>query len=97
MKLTHHATQRGNERLGLPLKPFEKLAAKALAEGIKHSDTNGRLKKYFDKLFFTNHISNVRIYGEFVYLFKADVLITVLNLPNDLKAIVAKVKQKTKN
>jgi hypothetical protein len=93
MKISKHAEERANERLGLPIKPFEKLANKALSNGIKHSDTVGRLNKYITSLFFYNKsANNTRIYGEFIYLFNNETLITVLNLPNNFKSLANKLR-----
>lgn len=95
MKITQHAYDRGEERCGLNLKSFRKLAEKALHEGIKHSDTTGQLKKYFDALYFQHrNANNVRVYGEFTYLFCNERLITVLHLPNQFKKIVQKIRSR---
>lgn len=60
-------------------------AQKAFDLGVKHSETNGRLNKYLTAIYFTNKtINNLRIYHRHVYLFAGDVLVTVLNLPNNL-------------
>lgn len=93
MKLSNHSKGRGNERLGLDTKSFEKLATKALEQGIKHSDTTGSLNRFITSLFMNGHkANNIRIYGEFVYLFCNELLITVINLPNQYKAAVKAIK-----
>lgn len=45
VEITHHAEQRMRERLGLNKKSIERIAQKALDEGIKHSETKGNLNK----------------------------------------------------
>lgn len=93
MKITDHARQRGEERLGLSVEPFLRLAAKALDHGIKHGETSGRLKKYMDSLFmYKMTANNIRIYGEFIYLFCNQTLITVYGLPNEFKPVISKLK-----
>lgn len=95
MKVSNHAQQRAGERLGLSPGPFLKLAAKALEHGIKHVETSGSLKKHMDGLFlYRGTANNMRIYGEFIYLFCNQTLITVYGLPNEFKAVVSKLKIK---
>jgi hypothetical protein len=95
MKITKHAAQRGNERLGLTNDSFVKLSAKALKKGIKHCDCKGQLKKYIDALYLKHKTANnIRIYGEFVYLFCNEILITVFQLPVEFKKVIIKMKQR---
>ena len=83
--VTNHAKERTKERLGLRKKVADKVANKALENGIKHSMAKGNLRKYFEKLYLTERkANNIRIYNRKVYLFKGTVLITVINLPNNL-------------
>lgn len=84
--MTKHAIERGKERMGLNRKALKRMAKKALVEGKPHSSTRGRLRKYITKLFFQEgKANNTKIYGEFIYLFHNDLLITVYNLPNNFK------------
>lgn len=86
MVITNHAYERAKERLGWTQKVLDKMSSKALSEGIKHSDTKGRLNKYITATYFSyKSANNIRIYGENVYLFDKDVLITIYQLPNNLK------------
>ena len=95
MRITKHSAERADERMGLSLTPFIKLAEKALKEGIKHSDSCGRFKKYIDGLYLSYRTANnIRIYGEFIYLFSNETLVTVLHLPNNFKNIVKSIKSK---
>lgn len=87
MIITNHAYERAKERLGWTQKVLEKMSSKALSEGIRHSDTKGRLNKYITATYFSyKTANNIRIYGENVYLFDKDVLITVYQLPNNLRS-----------
>lgn len=84
--ITKHAFDMGNERLGLREKQFRKLALRALTNGINHSDTKGTLNKYITRLYFKNgHANNIRIYGHNVFIFEDHKLITVYQIPPDLK------------
>jgi len=74
-------------RLGLNKKCVEKVAQRALEEGIPHSDTKGKLHKYLDKqaLGF-DHKHKWRIYNGYLYCFSFDdILITVLPLTYQLR------------
>lgn len=95
MKITNHARLRGAERLNLPLEPFKRLAGIAMERGLSHAETTGKLNRYVTSLYMNGHnANNIRIYGDFVYLFKGGTLITVLALPNNMKAIANKLKNK---
>lgn len=84
--ISEHAFDRAKERLGMDRKAFETLALKAFVSGMKHGECKGRLNKYITKLFMQNGTANnTRIYGEIIYLFSGNTLITVYQLPNDLK------------
>lgn len=86
VNVTDHAYKRGNERLKLSNKSLLKMAGKAFNEGKKHSDFKGRMEKYFTGLYLKNKTANnIRIYGEYVYLFSQNILITVYRVPNELK------------
>lgn len=97
MRITNHAKVRAEQRLNLPLEPFLKLSAKALVTGLSHNQTTGRLNKYVTRLYMQGKsANNIKIYGEFIYLFQNDKLITVFAVPNDLKAISNKLQKKLK-
>lgn len=87
MRVTNHAEDRLRERAGFNRKAAARMAQRALSRGLKHRDAVGRLRSYLDGLFLAHGTANnMRVYGEFVYLFKADTLITVLSLPRELRA-----------
>lgn len=86
MTITDHAYERAKERLSLNKAALERLAVKALEQGKKHSDTKGQLKKYIDGLWFRHrNANNVRLYGENLFLFVDNTLVTVYQLPNNLR------------
>lgn len=92
--VTKHAAERGDSRLGLRLGSLTRMAELALENGIKHSETSGSLKRYIDKLFLTHRNgSNIRIYGETVFIFAGEILVTVLPLDNRHKKTVKKIKE----
>lgn len=97
MKLTRHSIERGEERLNLSVQAFARTAKTALTLGITHSQTRGKLNRYINTLYLREQsANNIRIYGEHIYLFTGETLITVFNLPNDFKAVVAKIRERQK-
>ena len=93
MNMSNHATDRMSERCGLNKKSSERLSKLALENGISHNDTSGSLNRYLTKLFFYNKTANnIKIYGEYVYIFCDEILITVIPLDNKYKKIVRNMK-----
>ena len=98
MTISNHARQRINKRCGLPKKTVERNAKKALAAGISHNESTGRLKKYFDYLYLSHGeygCGKIRIYNDYVYLFNnSDSLITVFQLPNEYRDAINKISKR---
>lgn len=96
--ITSHAFQRGKERLSLKYNAFQRLASTAYRCGLNHKDCTGRLYRYIKHLCNGHsNANNVKIYGEHVYLFKDNLLITVFSIPKDLrKANIVKCRSKKK-
>lgn len=91
VNVTKHAYKRMKERCGYSKSTCQRMAEKAFAEGVSHADVSGRLDKYFYQLYCYDYsANNLRIYGEFVYVFSDHNLVTVMLLPNDLKDSVKK-------
>ena len=85
--MTNHATARIRERNGIPKKSAERIANIALEKGLKHSQLTGTLRKWADELYFKQYLaSNMRLYGDIMYLFAKDnILITVIKVPTCLQ------------
>ncbi|MEM8527681.1 MAG: hypothetical protein AAGG68_23770 [Bacteroidota bacterium] len=87
---TDHAYARAKERLSWSKKTLDRMMPKVLNEGYRHAQTKGKLKKYITQLYKKeNPANNIRIYGENIYFFNSNVLITVYQLENDLKRYLA--------
>lgn len=88
MIITNHGENRVRKRIGVSKKVVEGLFEKALELGIEHSDTKGRLNKYFTYLYFHNKTANnIRIYSDYVFICQNKKLITCFKIPNEhLKA-----------
>lgn len=84
--VTSHAAKRFKQRVGLPKKACLGHAQRAYNNGFKHSEAKGRAKRYMDKIFLTHMKANqMRVYGEFIYMFQGITLITVLPLPKSVR------------
>ena len=98
VNISEHAAERAKSRFSLKRDALERLAERALWEGIGHRQANGRLKRYFDMLYLQNRTANnVRIYGEVVFLFNGDTLITLWRVPANMMKIVRRLQDKNKS
>lgn len=94
--ITQHAYLRGKERLSLKRSAFAKLANSAYTNGLRHADMKGYLKKYISGLYLRYENANsILIYGEVIFFFHYNVLITVYQLPAEMKRYVKQGKRKT--
>lgn len=86
MIVTRHGDLRARKRVGVNRSAVEKLARKALANGITRYDAKGGLRRYLDALYHYNgQADNIRVYSEKVWVFSGNTLITVLDLPQRYK------------
>lgn len=92
--ITDHAKNRMKERMGIKPKAQQRIAERAYKKGIRHADTVGNLKRYVDKAYLSyGKSNNIRIYGDNIFLFHNNVLLTVWVLPSDLKTVAHKIKR----
>lgn len=86
VQVSKHAERRLIERCGLNKKSVQRIAERAFEYGITHSDTKGNLHKWVDSLYFRNrNANNIRLYGDKAYIFAGDILVTVLQIPSNLR------------
>lgn len=81
--VTRHAEHRTRERVGIPKKAVRRAAARAITQGVKREETDGKLRKYLDWLYYRGNgsVGNIIVYGDKVYMFNVDTLVTVLTIP----------------
>lgn len=83
--LTKHSISRLQQRCGVSKKNASKVAKRAFRTGITHAETHGELHRFLDSIYLSQKKgTNMRIYGNAVYVFKGDVLITVIRIPDNL-------------
>lgn len=86
IEVSRHAYERLHERCGLSRKAATRMAEKAFYIGMKHNDTKGQINRWITSLYFNNkNANNIRLYGNFAYIFCNKILVTVLEIPNNLK------------
>ena len=94
-ELTRHSKTRLKERCGANKSSQEKIATTALEKGIKHAETSGSLRRYLDMLYLQErNANNIRIWGDKVFLFRADRLITVLQLPQKYMKVCSRIRER---
>lgn len=92
--LTKHSISRLQQRCGVSKKNALKVARRAFRTGITHAETHGSLHKFLDSIYLSQQKgTNMRIYGNAVFVFKRDVLITVIRIPNNLLDEVKKINR----
>lgn len=80
--LTKHAKKRTKERLGLNKSTLQKEATKAFEKGLNHRELKGSVKKLFDALYFKYQTANnIKLYSNYLYIFKGNILLTVYPVP----------------
>ena len=95
IEVTMHAKERIHERCGIKLKSTERLARIAYEKGLTHADTAGFLNGYLTSLYFFNGTANnIRLYGDKIYIFCNDVLVTVYDTPKRFQNTVNKLMRK---
>ena len=93
LSITRHAFLRAKERLGLSQDAFRRISAMAFCFGLPGEDTKGRLRNYIETKQDHHPDNIIRLYGENMFVFKEDCLITVYQLPRDLKNYYLKIKK----
>lgn len=89
IEVSIHAKERMKERCKIKSKSVERLARIAFEKGLTHAETSGALNGYINSLYLYNRqANNIRLYGDKIYIFCNDVLVTVLDTPKRFLNIV---------
>jgi hypothetical protein len=92
IEITAHGHRRIKQRCG---KSMDRLAQIAFERGLTHSETSGVLGRYIDSLYLYNGTANnIRLYGDKIYVFCNDILVTVLDTPRKYRNIVDKAMRR---
>lgn len=94
--LTKHASARMLQRCGIQKKTQAKVVRRAWRHGLTHSESSvdPNLKRWIDGLYLSQRKPNkILLYGNGAYLFKDDVLITVIHIPESLQDSVNRLRK----
>ena len=94
--LTKHASMRMSQRCGIQKKTQAKVVRRAWRHGLTHSESSvdPNLKRWIDGLYLSQRKPNkILLYGNGAYLFKDDVLITVIHIPESLQDSVNQLRK----
>lgn len=84
IKITRHAYKRAKERFQWKKSVLKKMSTLAMREGMSHGDTRGQLNLFITKLYKERRTANnIKIYGQDLFLFSGNTLITVYRVPNE--------------
>lgn len=85
--ITDHADARLKERLGLPKSARAAAAQRAFDQGKRNGDATGKLKRFLDKCWLQHRkANNVRIHAEHIWFFAQETLVTVYEVPRNMRA-----------
>jgi hypothetical protein len=98
LEITRHGKHRIHKRCGIKSKGAERLAKIAFERGLTHAETTGSLNGYLTRLYMYNRqANNIRLYGDKVYVFCDETLVTVLDTPLKYRRLVNKLMEKKKH
>ena len=87
-EFTVHGEKRIHERITENKADAKANSLHAYRHGIKHSETFGPLRKWLDAKYLGNKKgSQMRLYTDRLYVFERNVLITVYDLPDEMKEV----------
>lgn len=83
--VTKHAKNRIRRRVGIPKRAISRHAEMALGHGKTYSEVKGSIGEYAKRLYSRyGTANNIRVYQGNIYLFRENVLITVVNIPKSI-------------
>lgn len=94
--ITKHASMRLSQRCGIQKKMQSKVVKRAWRHGVTHSESSidVNLKRWIDGLYLSQRKPNkILLYGNGAYLFKDNVLLTVIHIPESLQECVNRLRK----
>ena len=94
--ITRHADNRLRKRLNLKRKSHQHHIELVLKKGIRHAELAGQIKRFIDKRVMVDTADTLIVYNYYVYCFikQTEVLLTVFELPKELKSKYESIKRK---
>jgi hypothetical protein len=95
IRLTTHACERARQRYRWNSETLNRMALKAFEQGLKRKNTKGYLKVYLDERWEKyQRISHFRLYGEIIFVFSHNNLVTLWPLPSQLRSLAKAFRTK---
>ena len=86
LKVSGHAYKRARERIHWNRNALNKMSVLAYTNGLRRYELKGRLKHFINELVEdTEKKPQIRIYGEVLYIFRHQTLVTLYQIPSDLR------------
>lgn len=95
--ITRHAYHRAKQRLGLKPHSLDRMIDRIYFYGMSITDTRGAVYHYLVELTErggSQSVNQLRIYGDNLYLFADQTLITLYQLPTELLPKVARIRER---
>jgi hypothetical protein len=95
IRLTTHACERARQRYRWNSETLNRMALRAFEQGLKRNNTKGHLKVYLDESWERHQrVSHFRLYGEIIFVFCHDSLVTLWPLPSQLRSLAKAIRTK---
>jgi hypothetical protein len=83
--VTKHAYTQAKKRLGIKASSLKRLLPTIFNRGVIHANTVSQLNKFISRKHKLHpYTNNIRVYGENIFFFTDNRLITLYRLPNNL-------------
>jgi hypothetical protein len=97
ISITSRGRTRMKQRGKFKSKSIDRLAGIVFEKGLTHAETSGQLNGYLTTLYdFNGQANNIRLYGDHIYIFCNEVLVTVYDTPKRFMPIVNKLMRRKK-
>lgn len=84
MTLTEHGVKRTKERVGIKGEKTAEYIQRAFWKGKTPEDFDKRTKKFLENTLCKSRGNNIRVYGNDIFIFADDTLITTFPMPSDV-------------
>lgn len=83
--ISEHAKKRSKSRANFKGNNLLHMAKKAYFKGLGFTNARGKILEFIKQKYHTEYrANNIKVYGRFVYIFRNNVLLTVIDLPQYL-------------
>ena len=84
--ISNHAYKRARQRISWSRNALNKMSVLAYTNGLRRYELKGKLRHYTDDLLIGSAKKpQIRIYGEVIYIFRNQTLVTLYQIPSELR------------